>query len=433
MIEPQQETHDNQYRIPRVCLGMEAPAEVAEFLRCAGVEVLPFGQKQHASLYVDFVGAQPSGVPLLSIQLAPAGTRQTRPHAHLVTDNPLTAGCLIISRLLRLQPPLLTADPAMLDVVRTALSAAPSPVPVIISGEIGLGKAVLARLIHTASRRQGPFVTLNCVTLDSERACGDGSGALTTADWSAAMARVGNGTMFLDEIGELSAQAQSRLLQVLEVNASALWMVGGMPAGVRVIGATNRRLLELMMRGEFRKDLFWQLSVFTLEIPPLRQRPADVALLARHFLRQANPRRTLSPMALRLLSNYPFPGNIRELHNLIARLAVMPLAKAGQTIDAPDVHGQLAIGHGASETPTGWKVSREEARREMVLRAIAACGGNRAEAARKLGITIRALQYHITKAGLSRRHSTRRLAHTTPPNAGGSSGNNVGHAAELSR
>lgn len=123
-----------------------------------------------------------------------------------------------------------------------------------------------------------------------------------------------------------------------------------------------------------------------------------------------------------MLSNYPFPGNIRELQNLIARLAIAPLAAGGHLIDSPDIRRHLLIQGAEAEPPSsGWKTSREEARRDMVLRAIAACGGNRSDAARKLGITPRTLQYHITKAGLSRPRSikTTAAATATPTSAAG--------------
>jgi len=180
---------------------------------------------------------------------------------------------------------------------------------------------------------------------------------------------------------------------------------------VRHIAATNRSLAEMVERGDFRRDLFWRLNVFSVELPPLRRRAGDIPMLARHFLRQANPRRTLSPFALKILSNYPFPGNVRELHNLIARLAIAPLASASHEIDTADIRRHLLIQSSEGESPaSGWKTSREEARRDMVLRAIAACGGNRMDAARKLGITPRTLQYHITKAGLSRRRAIKKIA-----------------------
>ena len=126
-------------------------------------------------------------------------------------------------------------------------------------------------------------------------------------------------------------------------------------------------------------------------------------MLARLFLRRANPRRMFMPMALRALGSYAFPGNVMELENLVTRLAIAPLATGNSLIDVADVRRHLMVLPAEGEQVSGWQSSREEARREMILKTIAAAGGNRAEAARRLGMTRRTLQYHITKAGLSRR------------------------------
>lgn len=192
---------------------------------------------------------------------------------------------------------------------------------------------------------------------------------------------------------------------------------------MRLIAATNRALAAIVERGDFRRELFWRLNVYSLEIPPLRQRVGDVALLAKLFLRRANPRRIFTPMALRAMSTYAFPGNVMELENLVTRLAIAPLGTGNSLIDVPDVRRHLMVVSTEAEQPTsGWKSSREEARRAMILKTIAAAGGNRAEAARRLGITTRALQYHITKAGLSRpsvrgKAVSDAIAITPPPTA----------------
>jgi len=392
----------------RICLGMGAPEGLAEFLVQAGLDVLPFAQKHLASLYVDFLGAKPTGVPLLSIELQAKSGRGPRPDADFATDNWQSAACFILSHVLKLQPPLMTTDSEMLAMIRTAMSVAPSSVPVIITGEIGSGKQALARLIHTASRRRGAFTAVNCASWDSA-INGRGPLAASVEADSAAIAQltlpgaIAGGTLFLDEVGELTMAAQVKLLVMLQGSDGTL-LDGETAVAVRHIAATNRSLAEMAERGDFRRDLYWRLNVFSLELPPLRRRAGDIPILSRYFLRQANPRRSLSPFALKMLTNYPFPGNIRELQNLIARLAIAPLAAGNHIIDTPDIRRHLLIQGAEAEPPSsGWKTSREEARRDMVLRAIAACGGNRAAAARKLGITPRTLQYHITKAGLSRR------------------------------
>jgi len=397
----------------RICLGMGAPEGLSEFLVQAGLEILPFAQKHFASLYIDFVGATPTGVPLLSIDLEGRSSRVSRAGADFTTENWESAACFILSQVLKLQPPLLTADSEMLAMIHTAICVAPSSVPVIISGEIGSGKQALARLIHSASRRRGAFTAVNCAALDG---AGNGAEPLAAgapdsapATQFALPAGAVGGTLFLDEVGELTMAAQIKLLVMLQ-GADGRLAEGDTSVAIRHIAATNRSLAEMVGRGDFRRDLFWRLNVFSVELPPLRRRAGDIPMLARYFLRQANPRRSLSPFALKMLSNYPFPGNIRELQNLIARLAIAPLAAGGHLIDSPDIRRHLLIQGSESEPPTsGWKTSREEARRDMVLRAIAACGGNRIDAARKLGITPRTLQYHITKAGLSRRRGVKTI------------------------
>ncbi len=388
----------------RICLGMGAPDGLSEFLVQAGLEILPFAQKHFASLYIDFVGARPTGVPLLSIEIESKSGR-ARPEADFSTNNWESAAYFILSHVLKLQTPLLTADSEMLAMMRTAVCVAPSSVPVIITGEIGSGKQALARLIHSASRRRGAFTVVNCAALDGSS---NGADPLAISPDSSSIAQFAipagtvDGTLFLDEVGELTMAAQVKLLAMLHGSEARL-VEGDASVAVRPIAATNRSLSEMVGRGEFRRDLFWRLNVFSVDLPPLRRRAGDIPMLSRYLLRQANPHRNLSPFALKMLGNYPFPGNIRELQNLIARLAIAPLAGGGHLVDSADIRRHLLIQGAEAEPPTsGWKTSREEARRDMVLRAIAASGGNRVDAARKLGITPRTLQYHITKAGLSR-------------------------------
>jgi len=382
---------------PRICLGPDAPAEMSDFIARAGIEVLPFANKHRATIYVDFVGARPSGVEVLSLDLAIKGSRAPRANADLATDQWQSAACMVISHALRLKPPLLTADPAMLGALRSAMGVASSQVPVILTGEIGSGKYNFARLIHSASRSNGALHSISCASLqdvDVENLIGtlpEGNGHRGSV-------------FFLDEIAELSDAAQLKLLQMLQaLERTPIIEERQRGAAMRFIAATNRALTSIVERGDFRRELFWRLNVFSLAIPPLRQRAGDIAMLARLFLRRANPRRMFTPMALRVMSAYAFPGNVMELENLVTRLAIAPLGTGNTLIDVPDVRRHLmVVPMEGEQTTSGWKSSREEARRAMILKTIAAAGGNRAEAARRLGITTRALQYHITKAGLSR-------------------------------
>jgi transcriptional regulator of acetoin/glycerol metabolism len=378
---------------PRVVLGPGAPAEMADFLAHAGIEVVALMQKHRASLYVDFVGARPSAIEVLSIDLQGRGTSTSRPAADLMTESWQAAACLVMSMVLKLRPPLLTADPETLSVIKSAIGVAATQVPVVLCGEIGAGKYNLARLIHHASYCQGPLQSFNCASFDGLDATTPGH----PADRHAQAA-----VLYFDEIGELSDAAQIKLLALMQAHEQLPAPGQAGVAQPRFIAATNRLLHEMVERGELRRELFWRLNVFTLAVPPLRQRTGDLPMLARYFLRRTNPRRAFTATALKLLSGYTFPGNMLELENLVTRLALAPLAGGSNLVDFPDIRRHLMAVNGAEAQVSGWKTSREEARREMIIRIIAAAGGNRAEAARRLGITLRALQYHITKAGLSR-------------------------------
>jgi len=381
---------------PRVCLGQNAPTEMADFISRAGIEVLPYAHRSRASLYVDFLGAHPSGMDVLSFDFTAKGERAPRPGADLATDKWQTAALLVISHALRLKPALLTADVAMLSVLRSAIGAATSQLPIILDGEIGSGKYNVARLIHNASGSRGPLLSVSCASLQDV----DVDNLTHTIPES----RGAGAAIFLDEVGELTDAAQLKLLQLLRaLERTPLDDAQARARATRFLAATNRALATMVERGEFRGELFWRLNVLSLKLPPLRQRIGDVPMLARLFLRRANPRRMFMPMALRALSAYAFPGNVMELENLVTRLAIAPLATGNSLIDVADVRRHLMVVPAEGEQVSGWQSSREEARREMILKTIAAAGGNRAEAARRLGMTRRTLQYHITKAGLSRR------------------------------
>lgn len=398
--------------LPRVCLGQNAPAEMADFISRAGIEVLPYAHRSRASIFVDFVGARPTGMDVLSFDFTAKGERAPRATADLATDKWQAAALLVISHTMRLKPVLLSADAAMLSVLRSAMAAATSHLPIILNGEIGTGKYNVARLIHGASRYRGPLLSVSCASLQDV----DVENLTRTIPESK-----GTGAaIFLDEVGELTDAAQLKLLQLLQSLERTPLADAQAPAGsTRFLAATNRALATQVERGEFRGELFWRLNVLSLKIPPLRERIGDVPMLARLFLRRANPRRMFMPMALRALGSYAFPGNVMELENLVTRLAIAPLATGNSLIDVADVRRHLMVLPAEGEQVSGWQSSREEARREMILKTIAAAGGNRAEAARRLGMTRRTLQYHITKARLSRRAIRNKplatpAIHTTP-------------------
>jgi DNA-binding NtrC family response regulator len=375
---------DGSRRPLRICLGEMAPSGLGALLESMAVELLGYRQREQALLYVDFVGARPAGVNVLSIDMTGGtGTQAARQGAALVTDSVKAAACLIVSTALGLKHPLLTSDAEMFTVARSALSVGRQLMPVLLAGEVGTGRHILARLIHAASGRPGAFVEANCAVVVEE-------------DVLRVASRASGGTALWDEVAELSTGARVALLGLIARPGAC--------DGARHILTTNRSHVETARSGDLSRELSSQLDVFTLKVPALRERSEDIALLARHFLRLANPRRHITAGALRLFSSYPWPGNVRELANLMERLAVVPLLSSASVIDVADVRRHIGFAELAADAPR-WKAEREEARRALVIRALADAGGSRERAARLLGINVRTLQYHIKKAGLQKRYN----------------------------
>jgi DNA-binding NtrC family response regulator len=278
---------------------------------------------------------------------------------------------------------------------------------VLIEGETGTGKDVAARLLHqmgkTADR---PFIHIDCASLPAEliesELFGHEKGAFTSAQG----ARCGlieaaeDGTLFLDEVGELPLSLQAKLLNVLERRmVRRIGSTKERPVAARFVSATNRDLQQMVLEGRFRADLFYRLHVLTLTMPPLRSRGQDVLLLARHFLAQTErkyglPAREFSESAVQSLLAYHWPGNVRELKHLVGRAALL---SQQPKIDVGDLHLQPSSRAAGAADQSVNGLTMNEAERLLIEEALSSSGGNVSEAARKLGLTRMAMRYRIEK------------------------------------
>jgi len=276
---------------------------------------------------------------------------------------------------------------------------------VLITGESGTGKELVARAIHDLGPRQAePFVAVNCgavpANLLESELFGHVKGAFTDArrDRPGLFVQAGAGTIFLDELGEMPPEMQVKLLRVLQERT--VRPVGGddeVPFVARVVCATNRDLETEVEEGRFRQDLYYRVNVVTLEVPPLRARGSDVLLLAHHFLRRIGERTgkavtSISPEAARKLLDYDWPGNVRELENGIER--AVALAQVSE-IGVDDLPTKIRDHHSARLVITGDDpaelVTMAEMERRYVRRVLDACGGNKTQAAKVLGMDRRSL------------------------------------------
>jgi two-component system response regulator HydG len=306
-------------------------------------------------------------------------------------------------------------SPAMKQLFETIALVAPSEATVLISGESGTGKSLVARAIHAGSTRASkPLVEVNCAaipeTLMESELFGHEKGAFTGASRQrpGRFAQAHKGSIFLDEIGELSSPMQAKLLRVLQ--EGEIQRVGSdvaIPVDVRVLAATNRNLEEMVGEGSFREDLYYRLNVVALEVPPLRDRRDDIPLLAQHFwetFAKKNHKlvKGATPRAMDLLLNYSWPGNVRELENVMERAVILlrgefisekelPLTvqKLSSEDDDQDLE-ETSEKHTRPTTLAGME-------REAILAVLHETHGNKSETARRLGITRRTLQLKLKK------------------------------------
>jgi two-component system nitrogen regulation response regulator NtrX len=308
-------------------------------------------------------------------------------------------------------PKMIGSSPAWLRVVEQATMAARSDARVLLTGESGTGKELLAAHVHENSPFvSGPFVKVNCAAIPTEliesELFGHEKGAFTSAN----SARKGKfeladgGTIFLDEVGDLHANSQAKLLRVLQ--EGEFHRVGGEQAvrvNVRVVSATNRDLKQMVEGGKFREDLYYRLCVVPIRVPGLRERPQDIPALVEYFLGEFCSRNNFRPRqvdseVMPLLAAYPWPGNVRELKNVVERMAILT---PGEDIGVDSVPVEIRR-YQDSQPKSTVQEARESAERDHILRALEAAEWNVSSAARALGMERTNLHKRMRALGVSR-------------------------------
>ncbi|MBP6421270.1 MAG: sigma-54-dependent Fis family transcriptional regulator [Propionivibrio sp.] len=308
-------------------------------------------------------------------------------------------------------------DPASRDLFAIAQRVAQTDATVLLTGESGVGKEVVARFIHRQSaRKNGPFVAINCAAIPDSlleaTLFGYEKGAFTGAQQAQAgkFEQAQDGTLLLDEVTEMPMGLQAKLLRVLQERE--VERVGGkkpVSLNIRIVATSNRDMAEAVAKGVFREDLYYRLNVFPVAIPALRQRPEDIVAIARHFVvehggRFGRPGMSLSPAAEAALKSYPWPGNVRELENVIQRALIMA---AGNTINPEALN--LAPRPATDALPASPEVALQgvltesekrvdnmkDLERDHILRTLAEVGGSRKRAIERLGISERTLRYKL--------------------------------------
>jgi len=307
----------------------------------------------------------------------------------------------------------LSRDPETLESLALVDRAAATDATILITGESGTGKELLAHRVHTTSpRRDGPLVAVNCAAIPENLAeselFGHEKGAFTGAERrrQGRFEQAGKGTLFLDEVGELPEAVQGKLLRVLEERT--VERVGGtssIPVDVRLVAATNRDLAAEVKEGRFRNDLFYRLNVVAIELKPLRHRPSDIGVLIPVLIRTISERLSLPPRAvsaeaMMVLKSHSWPGNARELRNVLERALI---AAAGEEITPTDLPEMTAMAIPAAAHHRGFSngaLSLEERERQAILEALERSDGHREQAAKLLGVSVRTLYNRLRQFGI---------------------------------
>jgi two-component system, NtrC family, response regulator HydG len=302
--------------------------------------------------------------------------------------------------------------PAMVKLLDTVSQVASTEATILITGESGTGKEMIANAIHYNSRRvEAPFIKINCAalteTLLESELFGHEKGAFTGADRQreGKFRQAEGGSLFLDEVSEMSQAMQVKLLRVLQERE--ITRVGGaevIKIDVRIIAASNKDLKKQIQSGHFREDLFYRLNVVNLFVPPLRERREDIPLLAQHFLnlfaeKNSKSIKGFTPQAMEKLLKYAWPGNVRELINAVERAVVL---SRGEYLDADELSLMMAdnaVAAKIDQTSSPENLPLTEVEKRTILEALDITGGNKSEAARRLGITRKTLRKKLDKYG----------------------------------
>lgn len=395
----------------RVAFSGDVEAALSALRRGQGADVLMVEVRQDIARLVRGLAEERFAIPVIACGVksdADAAVAAIRAGAKEFIPLPPDAALIaaVLEAVVEESRDLIAADPAMKKVIALADQVAKSEASILITGESGVGKEVIAKYLHEKSRRAGkPLISINCAAipdnlLESEL-FGHEKGAFT----GAVARRIGKfeeadgGTILLDEISEMDVRLQAKLLRVLQERV--IDRVGGtkpIRIDIRVLATSNRDLKEEVRAGRFREDLFFRLNVVNLAVPPLRERPGDVVALAEHFARKyaelnAVPFRPLGEDARRAIAGAPWPGNVRELENAIHRAVLLA---QGPEIGREAI--QLSAGTSAASLPAGENgdtlVGRTvaEVEQALILQTLGHCLGNRTHAATILGISIRTLR-----------------------------------------
>jgi DNA-binding NtrC family response regulator len=300
---------------------------------------------------------------------------------------------------------------AMQEIFSTIMRVGPSRATVLLAGESGVGKDLIARALHFHSpRKDKPFVKINCTALPENlmesELFGYEKGAFTGANVSkpGKFEQANTGTVMLDEIGDVPGSIQVKLLRVLqEREFERLGSNKTVHIDVRVIAATNKDLRAALEDGTFREDLYYRLNVVPIEIPPLRERKEDIPWLAKHFVEKLSGENGgrvsgMTDAALEKMMQYSWPGNVRELENVVERSLVMAI---GEKLDANDIRLEMNLRpRGAAEMMLPDGMSLDQYEQELIRSALAKAEGNKSQAARLLGLTRNALRYRLTQMGI---------------------------------